>query len=227
LSLISRGFGRSTPLPTEPELAKRFRVSRMTVRQAYGRLVTDGVVVRYPGVGSFVEQHVFEEMPLTGKIVDFLNRVPAARTATRRVVSFELSVAPPDIGEKFGVQPGKKLTLLQRARIVDGVRSFDTRWMPPAVHKKVSAGELERGNLMEVLPAKGFPIASMRVEIDAHLANEDEARELRIDPRAPVLERRIIFYGQEGKVVVIGTSIYPAEHFTYSFLIELKRAETS
>ena len=41
-------------LPPEPELAKEYSVSRMTLRQAMAELVKDGVLSRRPGAGTFV-----------------------------------------------------------------------------------------------------------------------------------------------------------------------------
>lgn len=43
-------------LPSEPELARMFRVSRTTVRQAIGDLAASGYVVRQQGRGTFVAQ---------------------------------------------------------------------------------------------------------------------------------------------------------------------------
>ncbi len=49
--------GRLKPgdrLPSEPELARRFSVSRMTATRAFNELEAEGVIVRHQGVGSFV-----------------------------------------------------------------------------------------------------------------------------------------------------------------------------
>ncbi len=52
---ISRGEWRAgNKLPAEPELARQYSVSRMTVRQAVSELVEDGVLVRKRGNGTFV-----------------------------------------------------------------------------------------------------------------------------------------------------------------------------
>ncbi|MGL4800450.1 MAG: GntR family transcriptional regulator [Cellulosilyticaceae bacterium] len=41
-------------LPTEKELSEKYNVSRITSQKAMNMLVDEGVVIRYPGIGSFV-----------------------------------------------------------------------------------------------------------------------------------------------------------------------------
>ncbi len=43
-------------LPSEDELAVRFGVSRMTVRQGLSDLIEEGVIYRRHGVGTFVSR---------------------------------------------------------------------------------------------------------------------------------------------------------------------------
>lgn len=86
-------------LPTEPALAARHRVSRITARQAVMQLVREGLVVRRRGKGSFVAtppvQHdlvdlrgIYDELVAGGvnpstQLLDYAELVPPAHVAER------------------------------------------------------------------------------------------------------------------------------------------------
>ncbi|MEG0847950.1 MAG: GntR family transcriptional regulator [Niameybacter sp.] len=67
-------------LPTEKELSEKYNVSRITSQKAMNMLVEDGIVTRYPGIGSFVSggtlEHVMEydgvvvEKPIIGIVLE-------------------------------------------------------------------------------------------------------------------------------------------------------------
>jgi len=65
-------------LPTEDDLAARFRVSRQTIRQAVGNLVTSGVLSREQGRGTFYRGEIRYRSPrkdstkLVGVLVTYL-----------------------------------------------------------------------------------------------------------------------------------------------------------
>lgn len=220
-SLIRAGGGRSHPLPAEPELAARFKVARMTVRQAYQRLVSAGVIVRYRGVGSFVTGHVFEDLPVQG-VPDFSAWIRSGAETVRRVLKYGITTAPPAVAKALNLPPNAKVTHLQRLRLINGVPSLDTRYMPASVYPNVSRKEIELGSLSEALISKGISVASGQMEIDSHAASAAEAARLGVSIGHPVLERRIVLNDATGRPILIGKSVNPAGK-AYTFRIQFRR----
>lgn len=214
--LILAGEGRSQPLPPEPVLAAEFNVSRMTARQAYQRLASAGVIVRRRGIGSFVTGHVTEELPVRG-VPDFSAWIRGDAT-TREVIAYGTMIAPPEVADALGLRRGSRVTHLHRVRHINGVPSIDVRYMPAAVHGKIPRADIERESILKLLKEAGFEISAGQVDIDAHRASVEEARQLGIKAGHPVLERRLSYSGPKGKCVLVGTSRYPAGNaYTFRF----------
>ena len=55
ITLVSSEFKEGDKLPTEPELAALFSVSRITIREAVGKLATYGILEVKQGDGTFVK----------------------------------------------------------------------------------------------------------------------------------------------------------------------------
>ena len=56
-SLVSGEWSPGQPIPSEMELAQRYKVSQGTVRKAISELATQKVLVRHQGKGTFVASH--------------------------------------------------------------------------------------------------------------------------------------------------------------------------
>jgi len=90
LAGIQQGRWRANDrLPTEMELAERFRVSRFTVKKALGELVEEGLVYRIQGRGSYLSSAADGPDALDAERVD-AERVDAEPPALRPI----LLVAP-------------------------------------------------------------------------------------------------------------------------------------
>src|SRR6266545_560700 len=97
--------GRWAPgdrLPTEDELMARFRVSKITVRQALRELATLGYVRREQGRGTFVQRPPLEEGPR--ELTSFTDEMHHhGLAASSQVLEQGLIAAPDDIADKLAI----------------------------------------------------------------------------------------------------------------------------
>ena len=106
-------------LPKERELAERFAVSRMTVRQALSLLADQGRVYSVRGHGTFVAQpHVAKDATLASFTEDMLARglVPGSRLLGAAEVP-----APAAVARALELPEGAPTFRIERLRLADNV----------------------------------------------------------------------------------------------------------
>lgn len=131
------GAGKYRPgdrLPTEPELAARHGVSRITARQAVMQLVRDALVVRKQGKGSFVaEPPVHHDLVDLRGIYDEL--VARGVNPTTELLDYGELAPPPNVAERLR-SGNRKVLHWQRLYLRRG-EPFAVSWayLSPAVPK--------------------------------------------------------------------------------------------
>ncbi|RRO14291.1 GntR family transcriptional regulator [Saccharopolyspora rhizosphaerae] len=71
-AILGRRYVDGTRLPTEAELAAEYQVSRQTVRRAFHDLVSEGMVYRVPGRGTFAAPRDGQYLRQFGSIEDLM-----------------------------------------------------------------------------------------------------------------------------------------------------------
>lgn len=107
-------------LPSEPELAASYGVSRPTIREVLRSLEHEGMVRRVHGVGTFVN-----DVPskVTSAVDVDLGVTEAVEAANRRlgvqVLAITEVAASPDVAARLDLDTGTRLTWVERLILVD------------------------------------------------------------------------------------------------------------
>lgn len=102
-------------LPSEPELAAAYSVSRSTIREALQALEIDGIVRRVHGLGTFVNQVA----PRVAGALDIdLGVTETVEAANQRlgvqVLRVDEIAAPREIAERLSLPPAGRVLLIER-----------------------------------------------------------------------------------------------------------------
>lgn len=209
---IGAGLVPGDMLPSEAELCKEYRLSRMTVRLALTALVNEGVVVRRQGKGSFVaEPKRAETFAYFGS---FTEEVRAqGRSGGTKLVSFEIIHPDPRVAQKLRLKPGEEVLKIRRVRYIDREPvCYQVSYLARATFPQLSGRELTKGSLYARLEGElGEALVEAEESVEAMLADPYRAKLLGIKTGSPLLVIERLVFSQSGLAAEFNRSFYKAE----------------
>lgn len=122
-------WDKTTPLPTEQELAEKYEVSVGTVRKAVEKLVEDGILVKQQGKGTFLKQPNFENS--LSRFFKFRDKDTGYITPTGIIKKVIEIPAVDSINEKLNRDKNEALIYIERVRMLDSkVIVSEKIWLP-------------------------------------------------------------------------------------------------
>ncbi len=189
-------------IPSETELAVRFKVSQGTVRKAIDELATDNLLVRRQGKGTFVATHAEQTTQYRFLRLQPDDGVTDGGTQ-RRFIDCRRLRAPADVARSLGLRSGDAAIQIKRVLSLRGVPVvFDEIWLPAAPFKGLTAERLSgyRGPMYGLFESE-FGVRMIRAEekIRAVAADAQSAELLAVAVGAPLLsvERLSLSYGDK------------------------------
>lgn len=179
-------------IPSEMDLAARYRVSQGTVRKAIDELAADNLLVRRQGKGTFVDTHVEKHVQYR-----FLKLVPdngdpsSEGPADRQITECKRIRASADIAKLLSLRTGDPVWQVQRVLSFSGIPTIlEDIWLPAAPFKGLTAERLaDYHGPMYALFETEFGVRMLRAieKIRAVPANLLHSSLLKIEQKTPLL----------------------------------------
>ena len=210
--------GRFKPgmaLPTEDELARDYRVSRVTVRRALGELAAAGLIERRQGSGTFVRNRPAVDGRPLGSIASAISQFAVlARETSPRIIEFGYVEAPPDIGAAFGRNGSERMQRAVRLREADGEALMHiTTWIPETIGRAYDSADMEREPVSHLLARAGVRQTSGDQIVSVSVADPALARLMRIEVGAPMLKVVRLMRDQRRRMVQYVEMLVRADRF--------------
>jgi GntR family transcriptional regulator len=202
--------------PSERDLVERFGVARMTVRHALDALVSEGVLERFPGRGTFVARPRRVRSRVTGFSEDLARRGQVAESHSLVAVRCP---APLRIAQALDVEPGSQVIRWRRLRLADGraVCLTDTFLNEDLVPDLL--GDELPASLYQHLHLRGRRPTWAEDAVSAASCSPEDARLLEIDPGTAVLRQsRRALWGE--RPIELSRTIYRADAHIISLQLE-------
>lgn len=216
--LIATGIlAPGSTLPTELQLSQAYGVGRQTIRFALSRLVTDNLITRHAGRGTFVT-HASDRMKFYLDRSFTRQMEELGMTARSKVLEMSSGIISERSPEPLRERMGAPFLNLVRLRYGDdepiGIQA--TTILTEACDN-IEAVDFATHSLYDVLATEyRLPIAKITHAISAAVAGDLQASLLQVARNAPLLVVNTTAYLENGQVIEYTSSYYRADKYEYS-----------
>lgn len=174
---------------SEPEIAAKYEVSRLTARKALENLVNKNLLYRQPGKGTFVAEH--------GMAYGFSTMLSFSRSLKARGFKVETHIldqaiipSSAEIAGKLRLEPGSDVVIIRRLRFVDGIAAgIHSSFFDARVYRSLLQVNLSEESVLEA--AERIGATRMAYSIDTLCAmpiGPADGQLLNLPVGSPVLE---------------------------------------
>lgn len=207
-------------IPSEVELAVRFKVSQGTVRKAVDELAAENLLLRRQGKGTFVATHAEQQVQFR-----FLKLVPDSGTrgsegpAQRDIIECRKSRATADVAKALALRTGDTVIQARRVLSFGGTPIIlEDIWLPASPFKGLTAERLTNyQGPMYALFETEFNVRMVRADekIRAIAASDIQADLLRVKLNTPLLSVERVAYTYRDEPMELRRGCYRTETHHY------------
>jgi GntR family transcriptional regulator len=204
-------------IPSEVELAARFKVSQGTVRKAIDELAAENLVVRRQGKGTFVATHHEERAHY--RFLRLMPDVGEAIQPENRVLEVKRMRAPAEVARLLDLKSGDSVIFIRRIQSFDAVPTIlEELWLPGALFRGLTAERLvEYKGPMYGLFETEFGTRMIRAteKVRAVLAEPQVGELLEVAPGTPLLSLERVSFTYGDKPVEVRRGLYRTDTHHY------------
>ena len=219
-SLQNGEWKPSTAIPSEMDLAARYKVSQGTVRKAVDELAAENLLLRRQGKGTFVATHAERQVQYR-----FLRLHPDNGTtgsegrAQRQIIDCKRLRAPAEIARILTIRQGDSVLQVRRILSFAGTPTIlEDLWLPGARFKGLTADKLraDSGPMYALFEAE-FGVRMVRAEekLRAVLPDAEQCELLHIPSGTPLLSVERIAYTYNDAPMELRRGLYLTDTHHY------------
>ncbi len=186
-------------IPSEMELAARYRVSQGTVRKAIDELASNNLLIRRQGKGTFVATHAEQQIQYRFlKLIPDLGDPKSEGPAQRKIIDCKKLRANADIARALAIRSGDAVLQVRRVLSFAGSPTIlEDLWLPGTPFKGLTAERLSEydGPMYAMFEAEfGVRMVKAEERIKAVMPDSAQCKLLEIKSNTPLLSVERLAY---------------------------------
>jgi GntR family transcriptional regulator len=212
-------------IPSERELAEQIQVSRMTVRQALGRLADRGLLVRERGRGTFVsEPKLIQSLSRLNGFYDQM--ISQGILPSSRLLSGEEVLANAAVAQLLDLRIGEPIYKVLRLRLGGGVPlALERSFFPARLVPGLLDYDLERHSIYRLMERYDARPVRATQSLEPVSARDQEAEALEVPAGSPLMLVERIAWDAQDRAVEYAKDIYRGDRSRFVAELRLDRNE--
>lgn len=200
-------------IPTEQQLCDQYRISRTTVKAALNQLVTEGLLYRIQGKGTYVSSS--RAMPRPHQLISLSDEILARhQVPSNHLLEAAVQPASAPVARALDLEPGMPVVRLKRLRLADGDPvAIQTAHLPRALCPDLLEVFSEERSLYRLIAARYNIVPRRATEVyKPGLLDDVSAQLLKTQTNAPCFLVERVTIAQNGKPFEFVRSILRGDH---------------
>lgn len=234
--ILSGELAPGDHLPSEPQLAERFRVARNTAARAVKQLRDEGLIITTQGARSTVRARPrifylatgenFRDRQSTGKPNDIAEAEAQGHDSRNELLDFGEVPAPPEVAKLLEVEVGAPVVMRYQLNRAKGEPMKAMRCyyrLDFATGTALAEPHLVSGGVANLIEAENGPfrrvIAKFVEDVELRMPLPAESELLLIPPGVPVARVLRTMYDVSGEPLEVLDSLLPGDRYFLRYVI--------
>lgn len=220
--ILDGTYSANEQLPFEKDLCVQYEASKMTVKKALDILVSEGLIIKRRGSGTFVKDLSIDEIERITVANQFrgTTALNPGKEVKSKVLAFSVIEAPAVVINKLNLSPGSFVYDIYRARYIDGQpHVMEKTYMPIDQIPGLKKANIEGSIYGYIEDELGLTIQSAHRQISVRKANETEVEYLDLQPGDPVAVAEQIAYFDTGIAFEYSISVHRYDEFSVEMIL--------
>lgn len=220
--IIDGTYKANEQIPFEKDLCTMYDSSKMTIKKALDILVSEGLIIKRRGSGTFVKDLAIEEIERITIANQFrgTTALNPGKEVTSQVLTFTVVAADDLVANKLNVTPSSFVYDIYRVRYIDGKpKVMEKTYMPIDLIPALKKESVETSIYEYIEDDLGLHIQSGHRHLSVRRATAEETHYLSLEKGDPVAVAEQIAYLDTGAAFEYSISVHRYDEFSVEMIL--------